>query len=237
MAKKDLIIRETGRAQRHQTYKTSQGEIVPGGSTLAKVVTYSGADPLIRWAVGLEREGIDYELYREEAASYGKCFHAVVESIGLGKPFLAENHVGAYVEPAKLMAQSFLAKLASLGLVMLDNEIQVVSDQDRVGGTLDIVAGPEVSSYPSTLIDLKGSNSIGVGEMIQVCGVYSKLFTAKYGYPPEDIYIARCDRNPPHACTMYKPDQEQVQASLFLAGLARQAWDVKKVMTRSIPVI
>ena len=235
--KKDQVIRDSGRAQRHPTYRTSTNEIVPGGSTLAKVVSYSGADGLIKWAVNLEREGIDYDLYRKEAASFGTTFHAIVEAHGLGKPFLPENHVGCYVPPAQVMAKNFLDKLASLGLVMLENEIQVVSDQDRVGGTLDIVAGEEGSRVPSVLIDLKSSNSIGVSEMIQVCGVYNRLFQSKYGYEPSAIYLARADRNPPHAVTMYKPSQEQVQASLALSSLAREAWNYKKVMTGSIPVV
>lgn len=231
---KDRTIRKTGRANRHLVYQTSDGSIQPGGSTLAGLVQFGSADPLIKWGIRLHDEGVDFESYRREAADFGTCFHKVVECRAKGEPFPTGSFPGDYVAPSEKMAQAFFDTLERLGLVVVDVEVVHVSDADRWGGMMDLVlAYKQTPDKPEILGDLKSSNSITTSHVIQVAGCYRRLFREKYGVSGPRVILFRADRD--HlSCTEHEVPAPVCTVAEEAAKLARSLWELKPVLTRRI---
>lgn len=227
---RDKIIKATGRARSHQKYITSSGEQVPGGSTLANIINFGSADPLMAWAIRLHNEGIDFKEYRREASDFGNAFHRYVECMHKGEEFPAGEYPGNYVEPAKIMAENFYRKLTDLGMTMVESEIQLVSDTERFGGTLDLVLRDKEGRL--CLSDLKSSNSISVSHKCQVGGAYRILFREKYGEAPASVSLFRADRNPPHEVSVFFLGERLCEAAERTIRNARLIWELKPVLTK-----
>lgn len=232
---KDKIIRKSGRASSHIEYRTSDGQRQPGGSTIAGLVQFGSMDPLMTWAVNQYKEGVDFRQYRAEAADYGRCFHRAVECQFKGIRFDEENYPATYSEPAKVMAENFFALLKDQGLVMFDSEVTGVSDDERWGGTMDLIlARKEEPLKPIILGDLKSSNSLSANHVIQVGGAYGVLFEEKYGYPPERVILFRADRSPPHDVTQHTIRGQKLDAAREAARLLRALWSLKPILNGRI---
>lgn len=233
---KDRTIRKTGRAQAHQRYVTSYGQVVPGGSTIARMVNFGGCDGLMWWGIRLDRDGVDPKQYREEAADFGKCFHRAVECQWKGERFDEENYPAAYVPPSIKMKDNFFTALDDLGLVMVGSEEQFVSDAEEWGGTMDLILARkgDESRTPVILGDLKSSNSITSEHVIQVGGAYAVGFKEKYGKFPERVILFRADRNDPHEVSHHFINARQMEAAIEAARLGRELWRLKPILTKKI---
>lgn len=230
MAKKDEIIHKSGRARTHTKYVDSLGNQQPGGSTIGNLVSFSGADGLMYWAVKLHKEGQDFKTFRDESAQFGNTAHRAVECLWKGERFDEENYISAYVEPAKIMAENYFKCLTNMGLEMVGSEEQAVAD-GLWGGTMDVLLREKGEEGVTCLADLKTSSSINSGHLIQVAGCYSKLFEVKYGAPPRRVILFRMDRNAPHSCIPHEVNQEVRAAAEQAALLARQLWALKPALT------
>ena len=60
----------------HTRYKTSDGQIVPGASTITGLLN---KPMLVKWANNLGLQGIDSSKYTDKAASIGTLIHYLVE--------------------------------------------------------------------------------------------------------------------------------------------------------------
>lgn len=245
MAKKDEIIHKSGRARSHQKYIDSQGRQQPGGSTIANLVQFSGADGLIFWGIKLYKEGQDFKQFREESAQFGNAAHRAVECLFKGERFDEENYPGAYVEPAKKMAENFFKTLGNLGMEMVGSEVSLACSHpdfpDELGaldglwgGQLDLILKTKDSPVPNVLGDLKTSSSFQPSHIIQTAGCYDPIFEAKYGQAPDSIWLFRLDRNAPHSCIPHEIETEKRAAAKRIALNARAIYEDKSVLTRGL---
>jgi hypothetical protein len=163
-------VKSTGRAKRqpkpkddfgskvkaHQRYYTSDGEMVPGATTVLNVI----AKPyLVTWANRLGLEGVDTNKYKDEAAAIGTLAHYLVECELRGEEPDLKDYTPAQVERAAHSRASYQEWKAQevRDMETIGVEMRLVSDEFRYGGTLDWY-GRLNGLY--TLVDYKTSASV-----------------------------------------------------------------------------
>jgi hypothetical protein len=155
----------------HQKYITSSGEEVPGGSTICKLGDDPGA--LIHWAWNLGVEGKDYRKERDQAANIGTIAHFMCEA------FLNEfvcdlsEYDQADIDKALLCYNKFVDWWEGEGLEKVATETQLVHDEMRYGGTIDLVAKDKNGNL--VLIDIKTSKRLSDSYTRQIAG-YTELW-------------------------------------------------------------
>lgn len=155
----------------HQKYITASGEEVPGGSTICKI----GDDPsaLIHWAWKLGSEGKDYRKERDKAADIGTLAHFMCEAMLNNFVCDLSDYSQEDRDKALVCYNKFLDWWESEGLEVVATETQLVHDELRYGGTIDLVAKDKQGRL--CLIDLKTSKRISDGYVRQIAG-YTDLW-------------------------------------------------------------
>lgn len=171
----------------HQRYRTTDGEVVPGGSTIAKI----GDDPggLIHWAWQQGVDGKDYKKVRDEAADIGTMGHHMVEAFYAGKwPDVdkwsthdRERATWAYVKFCEWWGTEQLKWSPEI----IEPEMQFVSDAYRYGGTLD--APCRDAEGRAILVDWKTSKAVYDSHIFQLAG-YENLWNEHH---PKDRIVRR----------------------------------------------
>ena len=159
----------------HQIYRNAAGKRVPGVTTILGFV----AKPhLIKWANNLGLEGIDSSKFVDQMATIGTIAHAFCECHVQGMELDTSNLNPEHVDKAESSAIRFMAWWDSMGFKLLHSELQMVSEDWQVGGTLDIVAvDPDGKIW---VIDLKTSKAIYPEHLVQCCA-YAEMFEETHG--------------------------------------------------------
>lgn len=152
----------------HQRYYTSSGEQVPGVTTVLGVLNKPA---LVPWANRLGLQGIDTSKYVDEAASVGTLAHYLIECRLKEEMPLLDDYTPAQLERAQYGVHAFNKWLSGHDLKPLAVEVQLVSDEHRYGGTIDLVA--LIDGLPE-LVDIKTGSGIWPEHEYQV-GAYWKL--------------------------------------------------------------
>lgn len=160
----------------HQKYITASGEEVPGGSTICKI----GDDPsaLIHWAWALGRDGKDYRKERDKAADIGTIAHFMCEAFLNGFVCDLSDYKQEDIDKALICYNKFVDWWEAEGLEVVATETQLVHDELRYGGTIDLVAKDKKGKL--CLIDLKTSKRISDGYIRQIAG-YTQLWNYNGG--------------------------------------------------------
>lgn len=180
-------IEKVKNVKAHQKYYTSDGERVPGVTTVLNVLNKPA---LVPWANKLGLEGIDVKKYVDKMASIGTLAHYLIEcdlkneqpdlnSYSPEEINLAENCLISYYE---------WKKTNNPEPVLI--EAQLSSDVFRFGGTIDLYAVVDGQPY---LIDLKTGKAI-YPEMICQLAAYTKLLQEN-NYPVNMTQILRIGRD------------------------------------------
>lgn len=157
-------------------YFTSSGEKVSGTTTIIGRFKDSGA--LIRWAWQRGKDHPDEDLYasRDEAANIGTAAHAMVEAcINKQDPHGVESLGGLTPEGRAKAIKAFGAyqKWASMSnLEIVDQEMLLVSDTYRFGGTPDAIGRLDGQLC---LVDWKTSNGVYSDYLLQLAA-YKQLW-------------------------------------------------------------
>lgn len=150
MATKTDTFRRSDRG--HQVYKLKDGTRVPGVTTITGVLNKPA---LVKWANNLGLQGIDSSKYVDSLATAGTLAHYLVERELLGqKPdpaYLAEFSK-VDMDRAENSMLSFYAWLEKHEVKTVANELQLVSERHRFGGTCDIIA---IVDGVQLLVDIK----------------------------------------------------------------------------------
>jgi hypothetical protein len=168
----------------HQKYITATGIEVPGGSTICKLGDDPGA--LIHWAWNLGTEGKDYRKERDQAANIGTIAHFMCEA------FLNEfvcdlsDYDQADIDRALICYNKFLEWWESEGLQVVATETQLVHDDMKFGGTIDLIAKDKDGNL--ILIDLKTSKRLSDSYTRQIAG-YTELWNFNRPYEPISRWI------------------------------------------------
>lgn len=175
------------KARAHTVYKTSDGQKVPGATTITGLLNKPF---LITWANRLGLEGIDSTKYRDEAAEVGTLAHAMVQAHLQGETVDETQYTAQQVDLASNAVLSFFAWEKSHNLEPLMLEVQMVSDKHLYGGTVDCYG---VLDNVFTLIDFKTGKSI-YDEFFVQTAAYAELLK-EHGHPVEQIRILRIGRD------------------------------------------
>lgn len=182
----------------HVQYRTSDGQIVPGGSTIGGLI--KDGDNLTSWANRMGLQGINTRAYTEETAAIGTLAHAMIEhSFQIGEPgcnanvclefFDTRDYSENQLTRATWAYNSFARWAAEQTFEDYQVEMQLVSDEYRFGGTIDFY-GRVNGRW--TQLDYKTSKSIYMGHVLQSCG-YAKLIKSK-GLPLERVNLVKIGR-------------------------------------------
>lgn len=123
-------------AKAHQRYRTADGTIVPGVTTVLGVI----AKPqLVKWANNLGLQGIDSTAYVDETAKVGTLAHQMIQEHLDGPKWDREAYTASQIDLAENAVLSFYEWERQTGAKMetLLIEKQLVSETLKYGGTID----------------------------------------------------------------------------------------------------
>jgi hypothetical protein len=155
----------------HQTYHLSDGTKVPGGSTICKIG--DDASALLHWAWKLGTEGKDYRKERDKAADIGTIAHFLIECFLNNQVADLSDYGQEDIDKALLCYNKFVDWWDEQRLRKVYTEIQLVHEEVRYGGTIDMIAERDNGEF--VLIDFKTSKKISDSYWRQ-CAGYAQLF-------------------------------------------------------------
>lgn len=161
-------------------YKLADGTKVPGTTTIIGRFKDSGA--LIRWAWQRGKDHPDEDLYasRDEAASIGTAAHAMVEARIRGLEPMAVAELIQLTPEGRARAANAFAMYetwaAQSNLIVIEQEMQLVSEKHRFGGTPDAIG---TVNGVLCLVDWKTSNGI-YGDYLLQLAAYRLVWEENY---------------------------------------------------------
>lgn len=170
----------------HQRYKTSDGATVPGVTTALGIIN---KPQLLAWAWKCGCDGIDYRKTSGQAADIGSIAHWLVECHLKGQTPDTSEFAPADLAKAENAYIKFLSWWDKSGLRYVASEMQLVSELERYGGTLDIMA--EGRDGEKVLVDLKTSKAIYTPEMTMQLAAYANLYHEVHGEQVKRYIICR----------------------------------------------
>jgi hypothetical protein len=199
------------KARAHQRYLTSKGEPCVGVTTVLGVM----AKPyLIPWANKLGLDGYDVTKWVDALANVGTLIHYLVECDCKG----IEPELGDYsqndITVAKFSFQKWINWKSLNNFKLIESELQIVSDDLKVGGTCDIYA--DVNGK-KTVMDIKTSKSV-YGEQKTQGIAYKKLLQAN-GKLVDEARIIRIGRDQNEGFDDILIGAEELHWKRFLACL------------------
>jgi hypothetical protein len=172
----------------HIRYKTKEGKIVPGVTTILGILNKPA---LIPWANRLGLEGIDVGKYVDDKAEIGTLAHALATDHLTGLETDTSHYDAHQIDKAENAALSFFSWLDKNQIEPLSVEAPFVSEELLFGGTVDIFGklnGKQV------LVDLKTGSGIWPEYGYQIAA-YAKLLEEQ-GFKVDE-WRARPSRNTP----------------------------------------
>jgi len=154
----------------HQSYKLADGTRVPGVTTVLGVVNKPA---LLSWAWEQGKAGLDFRKSRDAAADVGTLAHWMIECHLKGQEPDLSEFSPKDVEKAENAVIKFLSWWDGAEFRVIGTELKLVSEINRFGGTLDIVAEDKDGNV--AIIDLKTSKAIYTEHWRQVAA-YADVF-------------------------------------------------------------
>lgn len=177
----------TRRARAHTVYQTKDGTRVPGVTTIIRVMDKPA---LVPWANRLGLQGIEVSKYVDELADVGKLAHYLIE----GHLKKTTPELGDYsknqIDLAENSFLKFLDWQKRAGAEFLASELELVSEQYRFGGQIDIIA--RINGVVQ-VVDIKTAKAVYDDMFTQVGGYF--VLAAEHGYAPQAARIVRVGRN------------------------------------------
>jgi Holliday junction resolvase len=222
----------------HQIYKLADGTRVPGVTT---VLGELAKPALIDWSAGEERAGIlgcikrgeevpDYYFYktkRDRASDLGTIIHARIEAWHKGEELEPDNI------PADLFVKSafgfsrYLAWWAEGGFKLVGSERQLVSEDLRCGGTVDVLAMAEAGL---TLVDIKSTKASKwwpYPETLAQVATYAEMVGEV-----KRVIVVRVGKEEGDELQTYELNLTERAAGLRLFRAAKEAYLAKKELAR-----
>jgi hypothetical protein len=169
----------------HKRYKNSQGQIVPGVTT---IISLLNKPALIHWAWNLGMEGTDYRKVTDKAANIGTITHYLVECYLKGTEPSLDNFTTISIHAAQIAFSNFKQWWEQQQLKVVASECSLVSEVMQCGGTLDCVAAKyfnlaDLRPGELWLVDIKTSKDI-YDEMRYQLAAYWAIWNENYPDQP-----------------------------------------------------
>jgi CRISPR/Cas system-associated exonuclease Cas4 (RecB family) len=199
----------------HQRYRLKDGTIVPGVTTVLGILDKPA---LLNWAWRCGQDGIDIHKVKTSAADVGTVCHARCEAWLRGLEFDSYNVSPEQMALSTIGFDRFRQWWDAEELKLHSCELQMVSEELRVGGTADAVAIRPNGN--TVLIDIKTSNGIYLEHRIQVA-TYAYLWAeTRLGIEPTEALIVRLGKKESEEIEIapVKKRRELVEVFRHLAG-------------------
>jgi hypothetical protein len=177
-----------GKFEGHTIYKTKDGKIVPGVTTVLGVLNKPA---LVGWANKLGLQGISVGKYVDSLGDVGTLTHRIVQCHLINQPVDYSDYTPNQQTLAIGAANKFFDWEKKNQFKFIASELQLVSEKYKFGGTCDIYC---VLNGKRTLIDIKTSKACYSEHFTQVSAY--KLLLEESGYPVDDVKILRIGREP-----------------------------------------
>lgn len=174
----------------HQRYKTKDGAIVPGATTIIKNNLGWNKQALLGWMRREALRGNDPYKMRDKAADIGTIAHYLCECDAKGiKPDLSE-YAPADVEVAENCFLGYLDWKKQHNAKIVKTELQLVSEKYKFGGTIDTIC--TINGGELVLGDIKTSSGIYPTHKIQVAAYYN--LALETGYDLKEAFLLHFDK-------------------------------------------
>lgn len=173
----------------HIRYKTADGTIVPGVTTITGSQLGWNTRALINWANRMGLKGIDSNKYKDDKADIGTLAHAMVTDWLLGIKTDTGDYSKNQIEASENSALSFFEWAKNKKIKPILIEIPLVSEKHKFGGKPDIYAAIDGALE---LVDIKTGSGI-YDEMIIQVAAYGELLIEN-DHPVETIRILNIPR-------------------------------------------
>ena len=185
----DKSVRKLERYEPHQKYYVG-GVEVPGASKIAKI----GVDTtgLQIWKDSCRRKGLDPDQIRDEAATIGGIVHFLIQAAIEGFEPDFSDYTNEEVMSAQAPFESAMAWWLNQDLAFVAAEQQLVSQEYRYGGTVDMVCRDGDGDL--VLLDWKTSSQIRPEHRYQIAG-YEQLVQGNTDGPVMRRAIVRVARD------------------------------------------
>lgn len=158
-------------------YRLADGTKVAGVTTI--ISRFKNAGGLIYWAWQQGKDGKDFRETRDAAADAGTLAHAMVEAHlkGEAPEVVGDSAPKEIREKAETAFLGFLEWAGTMNLRVVEQELSLVSEAHRFGGTLDCCV--LTINDRLTIGDWKTSNGLYPDHLIQVAA-YRGLFMENF---------------------------------------------------------
>ena len=171
----------------HIRYKTSEGKIVPGATTITGLLN---KPYLIKWANDLGLEGIDSSTYTDEAAKVGTLAHALIQADLQGEELDMKQYSPIQIDLAENAVLSWFEWKKHHDIKPIHCEVPFISDQMLYGGTVDCYC---ILDGKPTLLDFKTGKAIYEEYFVQL-SAYAELLREN-GFQVDECRILRIGRD------------------------------------------
>jgi hypothetical protein len=158
----------------HVVYRTADGNIVQG---VTSIIGLLAKPELVPWANKLGLEGVKASKYVAWTAEIGKYVHGMIEQNLSGRDVISPSEIApGDLLIAEMSYDAFLHWRASRSITGAQNELVLVSEEFRYGGTIDLFASID---NRWTLVDFKTSNRLYPTNIIQLAA-YKQLLVENH---------------------------------------------------------
>ena len=175
------------RTKAHIRYKTKDGSIVPGVTTVLGLLNKPA---LVRWANNLGLQGVDVSKYVDDKADIGTLGHLLITDALQGIKTDTSDFTKKQIDRAENCALSFWEweKEHPIREAIIV-ETPLVSEAHRFGGTLDLLVK---INGTQELIDLKTGSGIYPEHLYQVAAL--KVLLEENGYQVDKCRVLNIPR-------------------------------------------
>jgi hypothetical protein len=171
----------------HTIYKLSDGTRIPGTTTILGILNKPA---LVSWANKLGLEGIDSSKYTDQSARIGTLAHYLVQCHLTGETPDTSTYGAFEIDKAENALLSFYEWMKTRTIETIENELPLVSENYRYGGTIDCYCKINGELW---LLDFKTGKAI-YPEMLTQLSAYIQLLNEN-GYQVEKARILRIGRD------------------------------------------
>lgn len=173
----------------HTRYRLADKTIVPGVTTIISSSLGWDKNVLIAWARKTALAGEDPTKQRDAAAEIGTLTHLLIESHIRGAKPVYDDYSKNDIDKAETGFLAFLDWEKKNNPVYKETELQLISENYRVGGTVDAIV--EIGDK-LIMVDHKTSSGIYESAKIQVAA-YRQL-AIENGYPIQKVQILHINK-------------------------------------------
>jgi hypothetical protein len=177
-----------GKSKAHQRYKTKDGCIVPGVTTITGILDKPA---LVYWAWDLGMKGIDYKKFKDDKADIGTLAHDMIICHLLGTTPNLDDYTKNQISQAENALISFFEWEKGKNIEVRQTEKALVSEQFKYGGQFDVFA---TIDGISTLLDIKTGKAI-YPEMVIQLAAYANLIDEDTNNVLQSVKILRVGRD------------------------------------------